>query len=492
VTPTRRHLRTRLFAAMVAVAVGMLAFTGLVTLVLARRATENAAQRDLAARAPAIVRELEKVGGILRRAENRGNQNALRARDLIAAVLKISHGTLVTVTPDEHVTEGLVGLVGAGADARCQPAGGAVAQLPTGVQTTDLEPATLQSGAQQTGRRGRLVFVAQPLRTNRCGTPVLVLSQSVQTNAIGRAGAFFLFVAGLATVVAMAVAFYLARRLTRPLALMGATAGRIASGDLSARVDLGRHPPDELAELASTLNAMAAQLERARGHERAFLLSVSHDLRTPLTSIRGYAEAITDGAVESPEERVRAAGVIAAESRRLERLVADLLDLARLDAHQFSLRPRPFDAAVTVTEAVEAFRPAAEDLGISVQIDSPGSISADTDPERLGQIVANLVENALKYASSSIVVQITAGAGALELRVEDDGPGIDPADLPYVFERLFTSRTTPGRRVGTGLGLAIVRELAAAMGGSASAERVDAGGTRFVVRLPVLARVTRV
>src|SRR5438128_11385298 len=164
---------------------------------------------------------------------------------------------------------------------------------------------------------------------------------------------------------------------------MGHTADQIAAGDLSARVDLGKHPDDELSGLARALEGMAAQLEWARGLERGFLLSVSHDLRTPLTSIKGYAEAIAEGAVESPEEQKRAAEVITAEARRLERLVADLLDLARLDAHEFSLTPQPVDAAEVVGEAVDAFRPSASELGVELRFVGDGSVPADADSERL-------------------------------------------------------------------------------------------------------------
>jgi two-component system sensor histidine kinase BaeS len=231
---------------------------------------------------------------------------------------------------------------------------------------------------------------------------------------------------------------------------------------------------------------MATQLEHARGMERAFILSVSHDLRTPLTSIRGYAEAMIDGAISTDEDQARAANVITAEARRLERLVADLLDLARIDARQFSLAERPVDAADTVRTAVDAFRPAATDLGLSLEVEGPTTLSAHTDADRLAQIVANLLENALKYATSNIVVELAAyGSGDLDVRVRDDGPGIDPNDLPRVFDRLYVSRTIPGRSVGTGIGLAIVRELAGAMGGQAWVDPAARGAT-FVVRLPIL------
>ncbi len=242
---------------------------------------------------------------------------------------------------------------------------------------------------------------------------MVVLAEQVNTRPFGGNGFAVLVAAALALGIAALVATYLARRMTRPLAAMEATARAIASGDLSARVDTTHVPDDELATLADAINAMAEDLDEARGHERAFLLSVSHDLRTPLTSIRGYAEAIADGTVEGTDARIRAADVISSESRRLERLVADLLDLARLDAHQFSLHPAPVDARAVVTDAVEAFGPAAADIGVELVI-APGRPAPDAgpveaDPQRLAQIVANLVENALKFATSRVTVGVGTG-----------------------------------------------------------------------------------
>jgi two-component system sensor histidine kinase BaeS len=212
-------------------------------------------------------------------------------------------------------------------------------------------------------------------------------------------------------------------------------------------------------------------------------MSISHDLRTPLTSIRGYAEAVAEGAADDDESRKRAAAIIGAEARRLERLVADLLDLARLDAREFSLHPRLIDVGEVVTGAAEALQPAAGEAGLQLlcrRLDGP--LPAEIDPERLGQIVANLVENALKYATTTVEVSVGAvPSGRIQIVVVDDGPGIAPEELPRVFERLYTSRRQPGRKVGTGLGLAIVRELVGAMGGAVEAARTPEGGTRFVV-----------
>jgi signal transduction histidine kinase len=475
--PTRR-LRTRFIVAVTSVAAGVLVFTGVTTLALTRRSAKDATVDDLRDEAPAVEREIEDLLDELRAAEQPSPQRR-RLRAFVVEALRLSGASVVTVEPDGNIADGF--------GEATPDATAAVLHLPAGVSAGDLDANRLADGRQQTGVVGDVAFVARPLDPVRdIGTPILVLTDDVDANTIGRAGPFFLGAAALAVVVAVIVAYLLARRLTRPLAAMQETAARIAAGDLSARVELPARADEELVVLARTLDGMAAELEAARGLERGFLLSVSHDLRTPLTSIKGYAEAIADGAVEGPDAQVRAAEVIGAEARRLERLVADLLDLARLDAHHFSLSPRPVDARAVVAEAVDAFRPEASGMGLTLDLEGDAPVPADADPERLGQIVANLVENALKYARSRVTVGVSGADGTVAIRVTDDGPGIAPADLPHVFDRLYTSRPAPGRAVGTGLGLAIVRELVGAMGGSADVDVLDGGETRFHVRLPAL------
>ncbi|MDQ4097257.1 MAG: HAMP domain-containing histidine kinase, partial [Actinomycetota bacterium] len=258
---------------------------------------------------------------------------------------------------------------------------------------------------------------------------------------------------------------------------------RIAAGDLATRVPIDRADGEELAGLAESINTMAASLERSRGLERQFLLSVSHDLRTPLTSIRGYAEALADGRAPDPSQ---AATVILTESRRLERLVRDLLELAKLDARRFSLDVRATDVGEILADTAEGFRPAAEKAGVDLGVEEDGegaSPVAAADPDRLAQVVANLVENALKYARSSIAVGAAHSDGHVHVWVEDDGPGIPAEDLPRVFEPFYRSTRAPTREVGTGLGLAIVQELVGAMGGGVRAEPGTNGGTRIVVIL---------
>jgi signal transduction histidine kinase len=483
--PPTRRLGTRLFVAMVAIAFGVLVLSAAGAAALFRQTSADSALDDLRSKAPVVsdavarlaeFRQLnQSAGGTPTPAERRLGRNL---RSIIANTLRASDVSVVVVTPTGEVQEGIAALLGN------EAALAGVTDLPHGLTPGDLDTKTLLAGTEQSGQQGRTVFVADPLQIVNGNTPVVVLTQRVETQPLGRAGPFFLLAGAAALVVAAVVAFYLARRLTRPLTAMGQTADRIAAGDLSARVDLGRHPDDELAGLARALDGMAAQLEAARGLEREFLLSVSHDLRTPLTSISGYAQAIADRTVERSEDQKSAAEIIGAEARRLERLVADLLDLARLDAHEFSLTPRPVDAAEVVGEAVDAFQPSAREMGVELVVDRQAPTPVDADPERLGQVVANLVENALKYARTRVTVGVSSTNGTLEVRVDDDGPGIEAGDLPRVFDRLYTSRPAPGRKVGTGLGLAIVRELSAAMGGTTEALVLDGQGTRFVVRIP--------
>ena len=483
--PPARRLGTRLFVAMLAIAFGVLVLSAAGTAGLFRQTSTDSALHDLREKAPTVSDSVQQLSAFRSLNPTAGQSAAERRlgrnlRSIVANTLRAADVSVVQVTPTGEIQEGIAPLLGN------QAAQAGLTDLPAGLGPGDLDARALLAGKEQSGREGRTAFVAAPLDVVNGNTPVVILTQQVETQPLGRAGPFFVLAGALALAVAAIVAFFLARRLTRPLTAMGQTADRIAAGDLSARVDLGKHPDDELAGLARALDGMAAQLEAARGLERGFLLSVSHDLRTPLTSIGGYAEAIADGAVEGRDAQKRAAEIIAAEARRLERLVADLLDLARLDAHEFSLTPRPVDAAEVVGEAVEAFHPSARELGVMLAVDGPATAPVDADPERLGQIVANLVENALKYADERVTVGVSAENGTLEVRVDDDGPGIDPADLPHVFERLYTSRTAPGRKVGTGLGLAIVHELSAAMGGTTDVRALDGQGTRFVVRIPAV------
>jgi two-component system sensor histidine kinase BaeS len=229
------------------------------------------------------------------------------------------------------------------------------------------------------------------------------------------------------------------------------------------------------------------QIERARGLERQFLMSITHDLRTPLTSIQGYAEALADEAIEP----TKAAETILAQSQRLNRLVTDLLDLSRLDARSFSLDVVSGDVVGVVAGTARAFVPKAADRNIALSYNHSEPIYASIDAMRLDQAVANLIDNALKFARSRIDVSVFVHEGWVTVSVADDGPGIAADDLAHVFERLYVAKARPTpKESGSGLGLAIARELVAAMGGHVaarspvpSADGGPAKGTQMLVYL---------
>jgi two-component system sensor histidine kinase BaeS len=225
---------------------------------------------------------------------------------------------------------------------------------------------------------------------------------------------------------------------------------------------------------------MADQLTRAREAERSFLLSVSHELKTPLTAIRGYAEGLEEGML-TPEHAV---SVIRTEAARLERLIADLLHLARLNRQRFDIHPTTVDLAEIARESAARHAARARDLGVQIHLEDRSPAPAKADPDRLLQALSNLVENALRCTPPGGRVTLAASAG--KLTVTDTGPGIAREELPRAFERFFLYRRHNGDRVvGTGLGLAIVRELAQAMGGDVEVRSPPGAGAAFTIQLPL-------
>jgi signal transduction histidine kinase len=443
-------MRRRLTIAILALVVMTVTVTSISSYVLIRRATIATSQRELAGEARATSKTFSDRAGLTR---------ALFDKELafVTSAGNFTSVQFVLLAPDGTIS------------------------------APQINPLALLAGKQVTGHTKALLAysaVPTPLHATTDGTPVLVVTRQVR-NPVN--GIRYFGLIGLGAVLAAAlVAAALARRFTRPVVAAVATTGRIASGDLDAKMAVGSREDPEFAQLAESINSMGANLGRARDQERQFLLSVSHELRTPLTSIRGYADAVLDGATDDPHA---AAAVISTEARRLERLVQDLLDLARLDADRFTFELRTVDAALVASQVVDGFQPRAGELGITVSLapgaDRPCPVSSDSD--RLGQILANLVENAASFAAGQVVVGLTTGPGGTVLWVDDDGPGIPSDRLTRVFDRHFTSDGDTGRRRGSGLGLAIVAELVAAMGARVHAESPvgpdRAPGTRMVIYL---------
>lgn len=279
--------------------------------------------------------------------------------------------------------------------------------------------------------------------------------------------------------IAALLAYALSSRLTKPIGELSAATRRVAAGE-AAQVPV--EGTDELAQLAMSFNQMSGQLGRARESERAFLLSVSHELKTPLTAIRGYGEALRDGAATADE----AGPIIEHESERLQRLVQDLLDLARLDQRQFSIRHETVGLDEVARSVEELLRPRAAEFRLALQVDAESGSFAMADRDRTVQVVSNLVENALRVTPAGGSVAIRTGPASIA--VEDTGPGLTPDDQAHAFDRFFLYRRYgTDRPVGSGLGLAIVKELVAAMGGSVGVQSEPGAGATFTVRLPLVA-----
>jgi len=276
---------------------------------------------------------------------------------------------------------------------------------------------------------------------------------------------------------AVVLSYLLARRLTRPIGELSAATLRLAAGEQDVAVPV--RGEDELADLGASFNEMSGELSRARVAQGRFLEPVSHELRTPLTSIRGYSEALEEQAVTPTE----AARVIGSEADRLERLVADLLDLARFGRSDCSVAREPVDLAGVVEQSVQRHLRRARDIGVELS----GAGAAETwvlgDQDRILQPVSNLIENALRITLAGGSVTVDAGPGQISVR--DAGPGLDPEDIPRAFERFYLyGRYRSERPVGSGLGLAIVQELICAMGGTVEASTPPGGGAEFKIRLP--------
>jgi two-component system OmpR family sensor kinase len=318
-------------------------------------------------------------------------------------------------------------------------------------------------------------FAAQPVGKKAL---VLLRPKSVSQSRWSPFVVGLLLAAAAGGLLAAAAAFVLARRISRPV-------GRVAEAARS--LTRGTHPDPvpvegaaEIATLAVAFNELAEQLRRAQEAERSFLLSVSHELKTPLTAIRGYAEAVEDGAIDARD----AAGTVALEAARLERLVHDLLDLARMNRTDFGVRNAEIDLADVADDAVRRYRPQADTFGVSLSAVAEGPAPAVADADRVLQVVSNLVENALRLTPAGGEVRVVAAPGVL--RVEDTGPGLEEEDREHAFERFYLhSRYGRERAVGTGLGLAIVKELTQAMGGTVEVESRPGELTAFTVQLRV-------
>ncbi|GAB4468130.1 MAG: hypothetical protein Kow00124_02040 [Anaerolineae bacterium] len=335
---------------------------------------------------------------------------------------------------------------------------------------------------------GRLwLFIAAPLEDSPPYS-LIVFSVPRPRSALALLGESIirpLIQAGLVGVlVALIVAALITNWVSRPLRALAGAASQIADGDYSRRAP--ESGPREIQEVARVFNRMADQVQRSQQTQREFLANVSHELKTPLTSIEGYSQAILDEAA-IPE---RAAAVIYDEARRMRRMVEELLDLARIESGQTPLRRVRVDLGGVLGAVLERLSIQAAEKGITL-VREVGQLPHITgDGDRLAQVFNNLLANALDFTPPGGQVKVSARreADQVHVMVQDTGPGIPAADLERIFERFYQvdkSRARSSDRAGMGLGLAIAREMVQAHGGRIEAESPASGGAVFHVWLPL-------
>lgn len=374
---------------------------------------------------------------------------------------------------------------------RSQTVGDSSAQpdLPDGIEGgangSPSEPFDVDSTSGGSGFR----VVAQS--TPDGGTLVVAIPLTDLDDTLGRLRSIEIVVSLAILAALAALSFWAVRAGLRPLARMEATAGEIAAGDMSHRVEVA-DPKTEVGRLGLAFNEMVARLEQSFAEQRAgeerlrrFVADASHELRTPLSSIRGYAELFRLGATADPAELERAMGRIESESVRMSSLVEDLLALARLDEVREAPR-EVVDLAVILTDACADGRAANPDREISLELPPAGEGELRGDPGALRQLAGNLVANALSHGEGAVEVALRRTGADLELTVRDHGPGLPPGSESDVFSRFWRAGEARERATGgAGLGLAIVAGVAASHGGVATAANAEDGGAVFSVRLPV-------
>ncbi|HQI64751.1 MAG TPA: HAMP domain-containing sensor histidine kinase [Rhodoglobus sp.] len=434
-----RSLRARATLVTIAVAVIAVIVTGLISLQLVRSSVNQDARDQLSAQADILARmpQLATAGELAEKAS-----------------LALG-GTQVALVQPDGTAEG---------DAADYIDAAILRKLAAGESVSTV----------RRGDPGMVLIEARPVAGG--GAVVLALPLASIDRALGQATGRILVALGIGLAVAIIGGWLLASWLSRPLTNAAAAARRLAAGERGVRMP--DSPTSEMADVTDALGALDSALAASESRQREFLLSISHELRTPLTAVRGYAEAMADGLI-GPDDVTSVGGTLVAETERLDQFVGDLLELARLEADDFSITVSTVELAPLLDEVAAAWAGRAAVLGVRISTGSitGGGGTVETDPRRLRQVIDGLVENALRAGGS---VQLRGSDGVVE--VLDDGPGLEEDDLSTAFERgALRARYRDIRPVGTGLGLSIAARLVDRLGGTISVANRPEGGAVFRV-----------
>jgi signal transduction histidine kinase len=346
-----------------------------------------------------------------------------------------------------------------------------------------------QRGAYQNPAGKRWLYVSSSL-SNRYH--ILLTAPQPTFQAVGLWGdelvSALIQAGAMALIVSAVLAWLIARWVAAPLGHAAQAAMSVAAGDFDQHIEPGG--PSETESLAIAFNEMVRRVQFGRQAQRDFVANVSHELKTPLTSIQGFAQAILDGTVKESKEQKQAAKVIYEESERLTRLVEDLLDLARIDAGQVVFKRHPVDLGQLLKGVIERMNTRASESGVKLVDELPKLPHIIGDGDRLAQVFTNLMDNAIKYSAEGgeVTLRGEEQSGWISVHVDDIGTGIPTDELSRIFERFYQldKARAGGSGRGVGLGLAISREIVQAHGGRLVVQSEEGRGSRFTVQLPII------
>lgn len=330
-----------------------------------------------------------------------------------------------------------------------------------------------------------VIWVTTPIKNgNEVIGGVILYSPVIGiTETLKKTWLLFIYAAFATLLFSVLVGFFFSKSVFAPLEEMDWIARKIANGDFSERLEIVS--ADEIGTLGRSINYMADKLEKLEKTRREFLANVSHDLRTPLTSILGFVEALQDNKDKNPETRARFLDILHSETSRLIRLVNDLLDFTKIEEGVLELNKQPVDIAELAGKTLAKYQPILKEKGIRTSFESSGNAIALVDSDRLEQVLTNLMDNAVRYARNRIALKVSQETQEIGITLSDDGPGIPGEDLPYIWDRFYKVDKSRAKGAGgTGLGLAIVKRLVDAHNGSIDVESQPGKGTTFIIKLP--------
>lgn len=444
----RTTLAVRITTLCLAVAGVAAIVAGLVSLRLVAKTAEDVTQQVLANQANVVAAQLDETNGVL------------NARNKLTDILRDQGIEVVTIGPRGAVLLGDKTAVAVARQAGAMTGGNVSNSVDYGGHRWLVEARPAPKGA--------FILVEQPA-SERAATVRKLIGNILLALGIGLA-------------VAAVAGVLLSRLLARPLRRTAQVAHTMRGGRRDLRVQV--EGPREVADVAGSVNALADALQRSEARQREFLLSVSHELRTPLTAVRGFAESLADGIVDGPEA-AEVGQTIQKEAHRLERLVDDLLDLARLSADDFRLDITRVDLTGIAREMGDVWSARCATEGVVFRLETPmNRVFATTDPRRVRQALDGLMENALRVTPVSQPIVLSLASTPV-FQIRDGGPGLSEEDYKVAFDRGALYKKYVGvRPVGTGLGLAIVHGLVTRMGGTVRVGPAPEGGACFTITLP--------